>query len=91
MLIWMWCIGSMLQTFVVEMVTAMVTVPVRRVTSVVVIEVVTVGLPTGVVNGTIGNGTALGSNSNGTVLESNGTLPASMGLRTPQPLYTATG
>ena len=82
MLMWLLCIGSMLQTFVVEMVTAMVTVPVRRVTSVIVVEVVTVGLPTGVANGTVGNGTVLGSN---------GTLPASMGLRTPQPLYTATG
>lgn len=76
-------LGFVLQTVAVKMVTEVVTVPVKRTTSVLVVEVVTMSNSTGAANGTtFANGTGLGSN---------GTSIASLGLGTMMPLYTATG
>ena len=76
-------LGEFLQPVVVQMVTEVVTVPVRRTTSLLVIETVAVGgnYP-GAANGTAGNGTVSGSF---------GTMAPSMGFGTGRPLYSATG
>lgn len=73
-------LGYMMQPVVVQMVTEVVTVPVRRAMSVIVVETVTMGNLSIAANGTAGNGTALGSN---------GTTVASMGFGSYRPLYTA--
>lgn len=73
--------GDIVQPVVVAMVTEVVTVPVRRVTSLMVVETVTVG--------------NFSSAANMTALGSNGTTAGSMGFGkgtgTRWPLYTATG